>query len=156
MAGTVEERLRALGLALPPAGAPVANYRPFLIAGDQLFVSGQLAKDAEGKLATGRLGVGLSIAEGQAAARLCGLNVIAQAKAALGELDRVLQVLRLAGFVAATPEFTDHPQVVNGASDLMVEVFGEKGRHTRAAVGVASLPAGSAVEIEALFWIEPE
>ncbi len=153
---TVERRLETLGIALPPAASPVANYRPYIVAGDHLFVSGQLAKAADGTLLAGRLGAGLSVAEGQAAARLCALNVIAQAKVALGRLDRVRQVLRVTGFVAAVPEFTDHPLVLNGASDLLADVFGDKGRHTRAAVGAASLPAGSAVEVDAIFWIEAQ
>lgn len=156
MTDTIAAKLETLGIVLPPATAPVANYRPTLIAGSHLFVSGQLARDANGRLSTGRLGAGLAVADGQAAARLCALNIIAHAKAALGRLDRVRQVLRLAGFVASTPEFGEHPLVLNGASDLMVEVFGDRGRHTRAAIGVTSLPAGSAVEVEAMFWIEPE
>lgn len=153
MSGGIEARLAKLGIALPPAPNPVANYVPFLAAGDLLFISGQIAKAADGSIAKGRLGAGTTVEEGQAAARLCALNILAQAKSALGNLDRVAQVMRLTGFVAATPEFTDHPMVVNGASDLMVAVLGDQGKHTRAAVGVASLPMGSAVEVDAILRI---
>jgi enamine deaminase RidA (YjgF/YER057c/UK114 family) len=153
MSSEIEARLANLGIALPPAPNPVANYVPFLAAGDLLFISGQIAKSADGSVAKGQLGANATVEEGQAAARLCALNILAQAKAALGSLERVAQVMRLTGFVAATPEFTDHPLVVNGASDLLVAVLGEKGKHTRAAVGVASLPMGSAVEIDAILRI---
>lgn len=155
MTATIEDKLQSLGILLPPVASPAANYKPFLVAGEHLFISGQIAQGSDGALAKGRLGAGLTVAEGQAAARLCALNAVAQAKAALGQLDRVRQILRLTGYVASAPEFTDHPLVVNGASDLMVEIFGDKGRHTRAAVGVASLPLGSAVEVDAIIWIEP-
>lgn len=153
MTGVVEQRLQELGVALPSPESPAANYRPFFIAGDHLFISGQIARSLDGKFTTGRLGADLTVAQGKAAARLCALNIVAQAKAALGDLDRVRQVLRLTGFVQATPEFADHPQVVNGASDFMVEAFGDQGRHTRTSVGVASLPANTAVEVDAIFWI---
>ncbi|MFN3868635.1 MAG: RidA family protein, partial [Hyphomicrobiaceae bacterium] len=133
-----EKRLADLGLTLPDAPAPVANYVPYHIAGDLLFISGQISKAPDGSIITGRLGDGLSIEDGQKAARSCALNILAQAKAALGSLDRVAQVLRLNGFVASTPDSGDQPKVVNGASDLMVEVFGDAGRHTRVAVGVAA------------------
>ncbi len=153
MSGKIEARLEQLGLALPAAPSPVATYVPYLVVGPLLFVSGQIAKAADGTLSQGRLGDGLSVEAGAAAARLCALNILAQAKAALGDLDRIERVARLTGFVAATPEFADHPKVVNGASDLLVEVLGEAGRHTRSAVGVASLPLGSAVEIDAILAI---
>jgi len=153
MTGTIEARLAALGLTLPDAPSPVANYVPFAISGNLLFVSGQIAKGADGRIVTGTLGQSLEIEAGQAAARLCALNILAQAKAALGSLDRIGQVLRLTGFVNASPAFTDHPKVVNGASDLMVEVLGDKGRHTRAAVGVSGLPSGTAVEVDATIAI---
>lgn len=153
MNGEIEARLKSLGLTLPPAASPVANYVPFQVAGDLLFVSGQLAKAADGTLVTGLLGAGVSVEQGEAAARLCALNILAQVQAALGTLDRVAQVVKLTGFVAAAPGFADHPKVVNGASDLMVQVFGDKGRHTRAAVGASSLPMGSAVEVEAIMRI---
>lgn len=149
----IEARMAELGLVLPPAPAPVANYVPYAIAGDLLFVSGQISKAADGSVLSGRLGERLSIADGQKAAQLCALNILAQVKAALGALERIGQVLRLNGFVHATPDFNDHPQVVNGASDLMVAVLGGKGRHTRVAVGVAGLPGGCAVEIDAIIRI---
>lgn len=149
----VEARLKALGFELPPAPKPVANYVPFLIAGDQLFISGQISKAGDATILTGTLGAGLEVAAGQAAARLCALNILAQAKAALGDLGRIKQVLRLTGFVSSAPDFHDQPLVVNGASDLIGEALGECGKHTRAAVGVASLPAGAAVEIDAILQI---
>lgn len=150
MPSDVEKRLAALGLSLPAAPAPVANYLPYLIAGDLLFISGQISKAGDGRVLTGTLGAGLDVAGGQDAARLCALNILAQAKAALGNLARVAQVMRLTGFVASTPDFTDQPLVINGASDLFVAALGDACRHTRAAVGVASLPAGAAVEIDAI------
>ena len=153
MTGTIEARLAELGLTLPAAPNPVANYVPSAVAGNLLFISGQVAKGADGALVAGTLGADVDVETGQAAARLCALNVLAQAKAALGSLDRIAQVVRLTGFVAATADFKDHPKVVNGASDLMVEVLGDAGRHTRAAVGVASLPMGSAVEVDAIIAI---
>ena len=153
MNGKVEARLQSLGIVLPAAPNPVANYVPSCVAGNLLFISGQISRDADGTVTKGRLGAELTVEQGRAAARLAALNVLAQVKAALGELDRVAQVVRLTGFVSATPEFTDHPQVVNGASDLMVEVLGDKGRHTRAAVGVSSLPMGCAVEVDAILLI---
>jgi enamine deaminase RidA (YjgF/YER057c/UK114 family) len=153
MTGTIEARLAQLGLTLPPAPNPVANYVPYAVSGNLLFISGQISKAADGTIVTGLLGRDVTVEAGQAAARLCALNILAQAKAALGDLDRVAQVMRPTGFVAATADFADHPKVVNGASDLMVEVLGDKGRHTRAAVGVASLPMASAVEIDAIIAI---
>ena len=153
MNGKVEARLAALGLVLPAAPAPVANYVPAFLAGNLLFISGQISKAADGTLAKGKLGADLTIEQGQAAARLSALNILSQAKAAVGELDRITRVVRLTGFVNATPDFTDHPQVVNGASDLMVQVLGDAGRHTRAAVGVSSLPLGCAVEVDAILMI---
>ncbi len=153
MSGRIEARLGELGLVLPQATAPVANYRPWTRSGALLFISGQVPLQ-EGRIAvTGRLGETVSVEEGQRAARLCALNILAQAKAALGDLDRVRQLLKLGGFVACTPDFTDHPRVVNGASDLMVEVFGDAGRHARFAVGCPSLPLGAAVEVEAIFEV---
>jgi enamine deaminase RidA (YjgF/YER057c/UK114 family) len=153
MTGTIEARLKTLGITLPAAPNPVANYVPFVISGNLLFVSGQISKAADGTIAAGSLGRDVTLEAGQAAARLCALNILAQAKAALGDLDRIAQVLRLTGFVNATPEFTDHPKIVNGASDLMVEVLGDKGRHARAAVGVSGLPMNSAVEVDAILAI---
>lgn len=154
MTGTIEARLAELGITLPEAPNPVANYVPYAVSGNLLFISGQIAKGADGKIVTGALGQDVDIEAGQQAARLCALNILAQAKAALGDLDRIVQVVRLTGFVNATATFTDHPKVVNGASDLVVEVLGDKGRHTRAAVGVSSLPLGSAVEIDATIAVE--
>jgi enamine deaminase RidA (YjgF/YER057c/UK114 family) len=148
-----EQRLSELGLKLPEAPQPVANYVPFLISGDQLFISGQISKDGAGRVLSGLLGGGVSIEDGQAAARLSALNILAQAKAALGGLDSIVQVLRLTGFVACVPGFADQPKVVNGASDLLVAVLGDAGRHTRSAVGVASLPLGACVEIDAILKI---
>jgi len=154
MDGKIEARLATLGIALPDAPNPVANYVPTTAAGNLLFISGQVSKAADGSIVKGHLGGNMGVEEGRQAARLCALNILAQARAALGSLDRVGQVVRLNAFVAATPGFTEHPQVVNGASDLMVEVLGDKGRHTRVAVGVASLPLGCAVEIDAVIRID--
>jgi enamine deaminase RidA (YjgF/YER057c/UK114 family) len=150
MSGEIEARLAKLGLTLPPAPSAVANYVPFLISGDLLFVSGQIAKSADGIVTTGTVGKDVTIEQGQVAAKLCALNILAQAKAALGDLDRIVHVMRLTGFVNAGAGFSDHPKVINGASDLMVEVLGDKGRHTRAAVGASGLPSNTAVEIDAI------
>ncbi len=151
MAGKIEARLAELGITLPEAAAPAANYVPWTVTGNLIFVAGQITL-ADGTLKhQGRLGAGVTLEEGYAAARLCGLNVIAQLKAACdGDLDRVVQIVRLGGFVNAAADFHDHPKVINGASDLMVEVFGNKGRHARAAVGCASLPLNVATEVEAV------
>jgi len=153
MAGDIEARLQELGLDLPDAPVPVANYVPALRAGHLLFISGQIAKAADGTLMTGAVGTDLTVEDGQKAARLCALNILAQAKAALGSLDRIGQVVRLTGFVNSGPGFADHPKVINGASDLMVAVLGDKGRHTRAAVGASGLPANTAVEVDAILFI---
>lgn len=154
MAGTVENKLAELGIILPTPAAPVANYVGFVRTGNLLMVSGQLCFDAEGKLVCkGKLGAGVSIEDGQKAARACAVNLLAQVKAALGDLDKVARVVRLGGFVNATPDFVDVPKVVNGASDVMVTAFADKGRHARTAVGVASLPLDAAVEVEALFQV---
>jgi enamine deaminase RidA (YjgF/YER057c/UK114 family) len=154
MSGRVEARLKQLGIELPEPSAPIANYVPYTVAGNLVFVSGQICVWNGERRHVGKLGAGISVAEGQQAARLCALNILAQVKAACGgDLDRVRRCLRLGGFVNCTPEFADMPQVVNGASDLMVEVFGEAGRHARAAVGSSSLPGGVAVEVEATFEI---
>jgi enamine deaminase RidA (YjgF/YER057c/UK114 family) len=155
MSGKIEARLEKLGLALPPAPAPVANYVPTYLSGDLLFISGQISKAGDGSIVTGRLGDGVALDAGQHAARLCALNILAQAKAALGSLDRIEQIVRLTGFVASTPEFGNQPLVVNGASDLLAEVLGEAGRHTRSAVGVQSLPLNAAVEIDAILKVRP-
>ena len=147
-----DARITQLGITLPDAPAPAANYVPYVQSGKLLFVSGQIAAGPEG-LIRGRLGEDMDATAGAAAARACGLALIAQARAALGSLDRIARVVKLTGFVNSTPDFTDQPEVVNGCSDLMVEVFGEAGRHARAAVSAAALPRGVAVEIEAIFEI---
>ena len=150
---TPEQRLAGLGITLPTPAAPIANYVPFTITGDLLIVSGQLPL-VDGKiLHTGKLGAGVSIEQGTAAARASCVNVIAQVRAALGDLGRVRRVLRLGGFIACAPEFTQHALVMNGASDLAVAVFGDAGRHARSTIGVPSLPADAAVEVEGMFQI---
>jgi enamine deaminase RidA (YjgF/YER057c/UK114 family) len=149
----IDARLEELGITLPDPVAPVANYVPFARTGSQVFISGQVSVGPDG-LVTGTLGENMDLAGGQAAARLCGINLIAQMRAACdGDLDRVKRVVRLGGFVAAKPGFTDIPQVVNGCSDLMVEVFGDAGRHARSAVSCPVLPLGAAVEVDAVFEI---
>ncbi|MBS0240628.1 MAG: RidA family protein [Proteobacteria bacterium] len=153
MTSAIETKLKALGLTLPSAPAPVANYVPTVQAGNLLFVSGQVSRTADGKILAGKLGAGTDIAAGREAARACALNILAQVKAALGSLDRIERIVKLTGFVNSAPDFLDHPQVVNGCSDLLVEVLGDKGRHTRSAVGVAALPMNSAVEVEAIIAV---
>ena len=154
MAGTVEKKLADLGIVLPAPAAPVANYVPFVRTGNLMVVSGQLCLDADGKLvAKGKLGGGVSVEDGQKAARACAINLLAQLKAALGDLDKVARVVRLGGFINSVPGFTDGPKVMNGASDLMVAAFGDKGRHARTTVGVAALPLDAAVEVEAAFEV---
>jgi enamine deaminase RidA (YjgF/YER057c/UK114 family) len=154
MGGTVEKKLAELGIVLPTPATPVANYIPFVRVGALLFVSGQICLDASGKLvAKGRLGDGVSVEDGQKAARACAINVLAQVKAALGDLDKVKQVARLGGFINSSPSFLEGPKVMNGASDLMVAVLGDKGRHARTTVGVAALPADAAVEVEGIFEV---
>lgn len=154
--GQIENRLQALGIVLPPAPAPVANYVPFVISGHLLVISGQICFGTDGHIAPefrGKLGAGVSPEQGRQAARLCGLNVLAQAQAALGTLDRIARCVRLGGFINAAPDFTDLPVIMNGASDLMVEVLGEAGRHARSTVGMAALPRDAAVEVEAMFEV---
>lgn len=153
MSNAVAQRLADLGLALPEAPAAVANYVPHLEHNGLLYISGQIAKGPDGELVTGTLGADLSVEDGQRAARYCALNILAQANAALGDLGKIRHVIRLTGFVAATANFADHPSVINGASDLVADVLGDAGRHTRAAVGVASLPLGVAVEIDAILAV---
>ncbi|NYS25907.1 RidA family protein [Rhodobacteraceae bacterium 2376] len=153
MRNPVEQRLADQGLELPDAPAPAANYVPFVRSGALVFVSGQISAGPDG-LVKGKLGADMAVEQGAEAAKLCALALIAQVRAACdGDLSRVRQVVKLTGFVNSTPDFTDQPKVVNGASDLMVAVFGEAGRHARAAVGVPSLPLGVAVEIEGVFEI---
>lgn len=154
MAGTVEKKLAELDIALPTPAAPVANYVGFVRTGPLLFVSGQLCLTADGKLAAkGKLGGEVGIEDGQKAARICAVNVIAQIKAALGDLDKVRRVVRLGGFINAVPTFLDGPKVMNGASDLFVAVFGDHGRHARTTVGVSVLPLDAAVEVEGVFEV---
>lgn len=153
MAGTVESKLAELGIELPDAPVPAANYVPFQLSGKQLFISGQLPLLPGGPDFKGKLGADVDVETGQKAARVCAINILAQARTALGDLDRIEQCLKLGGFVNAVPEFNDHPEVINGASNLLVDVLGDKGRHTRFAVGTGSLPRGVAVEIDALFAI---
>ena len=143
----IEERLAELGLELPPAAAPIASYVPVRISGDQAFVAGQVPIEDGRLLSAGKLGADVSIEQGQEAARRCALQALAALRNALGSLDRVRGIVKLDVFVASAPGFTDHPKVANGASDLLVEVFGEEGRHARAAVGVAELPLGASVEV---------
>ncbi|MCF3972960.1 RidA family protein [Paracoccus salsus] len=149
---SIDATLAEKGITLPDAPAPAANYVPFVKSGNLIFVSGQISADENG-LIKGKLGEALSVEAGAAAARRCGLSLIAQLKAAVGDLDRVKRVVKLTGFVNSTPDFTDQPKVINGCSDLMVEVFGDAGRHARAAVSAPSLPLGVAVEIEAIFEV---
>lgn len=154
MAGRIEKRLAELGLKLPEAAAPVANYMPYVVTGNVVFAAGQITL-VKGKVKyVGIVGKDLTLDDGYQAARLCGLNLLAQLSAACkGDLDRCRRVVRVGGFVRCTPEFLDQPKVINGASDLMVQVFGDSGRHARTAIGVASLPLGAAVEVDAVFEI---
>ncbi len=154
MAGQIDARLEELGIKLPEAAAAVANYVPYVVTGNLVFVSGQVTiKNGEFKY-VGKVGSDFSIEQGAEAAQLCALNVIAQLKAACGgDLERVVRCVKLGGFVNSAPGFTDQPKVMNGASDLMVEVFGDKGRHARFAVGAPALPLGVAVEVDAVFEI---
>jgi len=145
----IEERLKELGIELPPAPTPAANYIPFSREGNILFIAGQVPLGPDGKLQfLGKVGRDLDVETGYQSARLCALNGLAQIKAALGSLDKVKKILRVGGFVNCTDEFTNQPEVINGASDLLVEVFGEKGKHARAAVGTNALPRGVATEVE--------
>ncbi len=151
MAGEIDARLQELGIELPQAAAAVANYVPYVITGNLVFVSGQVTIENGEFKYLGKVGGDLSVEQGQEAARLCALNIIAQLKAACGgDLDRVQRIVKLGGFVNSTPDFKDQPKVINGASDLMVEVFGDKGKHARAAVSAGSLPVGVAVEVDAV------
>jgi enamine deaminase RidA (YjgF/YER057c/UK114 family) len=155
MAGTVEQKLTAQGIVLPEPRAAMANYVGFVRTGNLLFISGQVCANAEGKLvAKGKLGAGVSTEDGQKAARACAVNLLAQIKAALGDLEKVTRVVRLGGFINSDPGFLDGPKVMNGASDLVVSVFGDKGRHARTTVGVAVLPLDAAVEVEGLFEVQ--
>ncbi|HAT88147.1 RidA family protein [Cohaesibacter gelatinilyticus] len=150
MTAQIEAKLAELGITLPEAAAPAANYVPFLKTGNQLYISGQLPMTAEGIQFKGKLGEDFTADEGSEAARLCAINLIAQMKAATGDLEKIARIVKLGGFVNSTADFGDQPAVINGASNLMVDVFGEKGRHARSAVSAAALPFGVAVEIDAI------
>ncbi len=155
MTGKTAQRLAELGIELPQAPAPAANYIPFVVTGNLVFVAGQVPVQNGEVRFKGRLGEDMDVDEGYQAARLCGLNLIAQAQAAAdGDLDKIKRVVKLGGFVNATSDFTDHPKVVNGASDLMAEVFGEAGKHARFAIGAGSLPLGVSVEVDGVFELE--
>lgn len=149
---TPEEKLQSLGITLPEPAKAVANYVPFVITGNMLFISGQVSLGPDG-LVKGCLGKDMDLTGGQAAAKLCGINLLAQCRSALGDLSRIKRVVKLGGFVNATPDFVDIPQVVNGCSDLMVEVLGDAGRHARSAVACPTLPMGVAVEVDGIFEI---
>ena len=151
---SIENKLTTLQLQLPTVSTPLANYVPCTISGSLLFVSGQLPYENGTVKLSGQLGAAVSEEQGIEAARHCMLNILAQAKAALSSLDKIKRCLKITGFVNATPEFTAHPKIINGASDLIVAVLGDAGKHARAAVGVSSLPLGAAVEIEAIFEVE--
>jgi len=151
---TPEQRLEQLGIILPSPPVPVANYVPWRFAGPLLFLSGQGPKLPDGSYSTGKLGLNIDISKGYEDARLTGLQLLAVAKKALGDLSRIEAVVKLLGLVNATPDFTDHPKVINGCSDLFVEVLGEAGKHARSAVGMGSLPNGITVEIEAILLVK--
>ncbi len=150
---SIAAKLESLGVALPDAPAPAANYVPFVRVGNIVYVSGQISKDDD--LITGKLGADMDVAAGAAAARVCAINLLAQVKAACGgDIDKLVRVIKLTGFVNSTADFTDQPQVINGASDFLVEALGDAGRHSRSAVSAAALPLGVAVEIEGIFEIQ--
>ena len=154
MSGQFEAKLAQLGVTLPVAPAPAANYVPFVTVGDIVYVSGQISKDANG-LVTGKVGQSMTTEEGAKAAKLCAISLLSQVKAACGgDLDRLVKVIKLTGFVNSTNSYTEQPQVINGASDFMVDALGDTGRHARAAVSAAALPLGVAVEIEGIFQIK--
>jgi enamine deaminase RidA (YjgF/YER057c/UK114 family) len=153
---TIEDRLLQLGITLPPLPAAMANYVPFTLAGHLLYVSGQGPKTKDGDWVRGQVGKDLTVQQGYEAARLTGIQILAVANGALGSLSRVKRILKVNGFVNSGPEFRDHPAVINGCSDLFVELLGDVGRHARAAIGVSSLPQGTAVEIEAILEVHPD
>ena len=153
----VEAKLAELGITLPTPAAPVANYVPFVRTGNLVVISGQICLGPDGKLADahkGKLGAEISPETGQQAARLCAINVLAQLKSAVGDLEKVVRCVRLGGCINATPTFAAVPSIMNGASDLMVAVLGDRGRHARSTIGVAELPFDAAVEVEAMFEVE--
>jgi len=153
MSQTIESRLADLGVTLPSPSAPAANYVPYVLTGNQLFISGQLPMGPEGLEYVGKVGSDLSVKDGKSAARLCAINLLAQAKAATGDLEKIARLVKIVGFVNSDGDFAQQPQVINGASDFLVEAMGDKGRHARSAVSAASLPFGAGVEIEAIFEI---
>ncbi len=154
MPGKIDARLKELNITLPAPPAPVASYVPYVVTGHMVFISGQVTMAADGLKYVGKVGADISLEDGRAAARLCAINVIAQVKAACGgDLDRVTRCVKVGVFVNAVSDFTQHPEVANGASDLFQEVFGDAGKHARAAVGAGSLPRGVAAEVEAVFEI---
>jgi enamine deaminase RidA (YjgF/YER057c/UK114 family) len=153
MAGAVERKLQELGIVLPTPPAPVANYVAFVRSGNLLFCAGQVSAAPGGEAIKGKLGAEVDLARGQAAARICAINLLAQAKVALGDLDQIKRCVRLGGFINATPTYGPLPQVMNGASDLMVAVLGDAGKHARTTVGVAQLPLDASVEVEAIFEV---
>lgn len=155
MTGRIDAKLKDLGITLPKAAAPVANYVPYVITGNMVFISGQVTVGPNGLEYVGIVGKEISVEQGQAAARLCALNLVAQLREACGgNLDRVKRCVKLTAFVNAVPGFDKHPEIANGASDLMVQVFGDAGKHARAAVGAGSLPRNVAVEVDAVFEID--
>lgn len=151
--GEIEQNLKTLGVDLPEAAAPAANYIPYLVSGNMLYISGQITMGPNGIEHQARLGENYSIEQGQDAAKLCAINILAQAKAALGDIERIQRLVKITGFVNSTPDFGDQPAVINGASDFLVAALGERGRHTRSAVGVSNLPFGVATEVEAIIQI---
>lgn len=153
MSDSIQDRLAQLGITLPPAAAPAANYVPYVISGHHLYLSGQLPIENGAVAVTGLLGRDVDVARGQRAAELCAINILAQAQAALGDLSRIKRVVKLNGFVASMPTFVEQHLVMNGASNLIAAVLGEPGKHARAAVGMASLPLNAAVEIDAVIEI---
>ncbi|MBQ0708482.1 MULTISPECIES: RidA family protein [unclassified Ochrobactrum] len=153
MTDTIDSRLKNLGISIPEAAAPAANYVPFAQSGSLLLTSGQLPLEGGKLVHTGQIGDELTVAHGQAAARACAINILAQAKAALGDLGRIKRVVKITAFVASTPDFVEQHLVANGASDLLVAVLGDAGKHARSAVGVASLPLNAPVEIEAIIEV---
>jgi enamine deaminase RidA (YjgF/YER057c/UK114 family) len=153
MSGQYEKRLAELGITLPEVPTPAANYVPFVITGNLVFLSGQVCKAGGAVTHRGKVGRDLDLAAGRAAARLCAINLMAALKLAIGDLDRVVRLVSVRGYVASDPSFTEQPQVINGASDLFVEVFGEAGRHSRTAIGVAVLPSDCTAEVDAVFEI---
>jgi len=154
MSGPIETKLSELGVTLPDAPAPAANYVPYVITGNTVYVSGQISQNPDG-LMTGKLGDGVSVEQGSAAAQTCAISLLAQLKAACGgDIERLVRVVKLVGFVNSTPDFSDQPKVINGASDFMVAALGDRGRHARSAVSAASLPFGVSVEIEGIFEIK--